>query len=294
MHTDMSNSYTIGRLITMVRDKKNLPQILSERNFKININSYHLHNGQFQSFLDLIKIFKNNLHIGTDININVCDILNRLGAVHSTIDNDQAKQLIDIITEENYDIEKILYKIYKSDAIINVVNACYYSMINYDIVFDNALVYNSDNRAIFEHIISNNYIDYNTCDYEDKDFYTYDLIDVLLSHGFDISKFPIDNTEIKSMLNCISLQNLKYFSCVKIDLSQYVAILISLEDDKLKEFTQHYNIENIVYPETNKNKTKKKIDRAQILMDSGINLKSILNVIVNGINNCECDCLENE
>jgi hypothetical protein len=279
--------YSISQLVAAMRNGKNILQILNDSNFNISVQEWSLYPDQFQNFLDLIKIFKGNPRI----NVATCNIFDKLCAITSEIDNNQARQLVDIIIEENYDIETILRKIYTSDSIVNIINATYFE-INYDRVFDEALEHNSSNRAIFEHIISNNCVDYNKFNYYDKNIHTAHSLDVLLTHGFDILKFPIDNSNVNSMLYDISDQNLKYFSCVKMDLSQYILITISMSDNRLKEFLCWYNIDNIIYPEVNNKVRENKINRAQILIDSGVNLMCILDIVVNAINDCNCDCLE--
>lgn len=287
------SSYTIGQLIAVLRHKRDILKILNRRDFEIKRDCCSLHVGQFCFFLDLIKIFRDATHTNTNININVSDIFDIVYCINDTIDCDHAKQFVDIITEENYSIEKMLHKIYNSDAIINVVNAAHFIMINYDQVFDRALNYNVDNRAIFEYIVSNNYIDYNGngFNYRDREFELYDFLDVLLTHGFDISNFPTDCLNVSTILDYISLSNIKYFSNVKIDFAQYISILMSLDSDKLKEFLRWFNTDNIVHRKSNNIRADGTIDRAQILIDNGINLKSMLNVIIDATNNCECDCL---
>lgn len=282
-------TYTLNQLIYIMNDGKNILQILNRSKSKISDHICILNPRELQYFLDLIKIFKDDPYK----NVNTCDIFDKLHIINCSIDNNLATRLVDTVVEENYDIEKILSKIYVTKSIVNVMNVVNFE-INYDKVFTEALTYNSDNLAILKYIISNNCVDYNNFNYSEIEFDTACILDVLLTHGFDISKFPINSLNIDQMLHDISKQNIKYFSNIKMSLSQYISIMVSLSDDRLKEFSRSYNIDNIICSEPNNKVTKKVIDRVQILFDSGIDLRSILNVIMSALYDCECDCLGNE
>lgn len=282
----------IESLIRIVSHKQRLPNT----NMKWDILSppYNLtYSKDNRTFFDFIYFIKNNHN-----NINICIILDELECITTFMDNNDAREFVNIIISENYKIESILYKIYDNNTLINIINNTDF-VINYDLIFSYALRSTHFNVTIVNYIIHGDLIDFNNfnlyeCISKIRDPSYYRVIDMLLTKGVDISKFPINDNNIVQILWNISLPNLKYFSNIKIMLNKYTMIILTLEYTKLEEFLKWCDPLNIVDCKISDD-VQHLLDyakRVQLLLDSGINLDKVLNLLFKAINNhCECDCL---
>jgi hypothetical protein len=261
------------------RHNSDLLKILSNtKDVQIIYNTTTIHSELFSGhLLAHLKLFDQLKKI-PNANFNPTKFFDKLSQINGNISYSEAIRLVDVTTEINYCIEKILCKIYVANSITQIISVANFS-INYDYLFTEALRNNANNRAIFEYVVSNNYVNCNLFNYCElsKKFMPYDFLDVLLTHGFDIANYPIDSSCVYAILSYISLPNIKYFSNVKINVSQYVTIVKQMRYEKLKEFVRHYNTENIIH---DNEKFDAQSDRAQILIHSGINLETLLNVIM--------------
>jgi hypothetical protein len=286
-------NYSIASLIAMTMQKQQFP----DTKWNILYTHYDLNDSKCnRSFFDLIYYIKNN-----HSDINICLILDDIRCITASMNNNDAQEFVNIIINENYKIESILKKIINNDTLINIINNIDF-VINYDCIFSDTLCSTLYNITIINYIMHNNLVDFNNFDlYECTSNITdcnyYRVIDTLLTKGVDISKFPINNNNVVRILWFISLSNLKYFSHIKIALSKYIMIVLTLECSKLEEFLNYYDTQNIIYDEntnvdTNCAQFNSCVKRAQLLLDSGINLDKVLSLLFKAINNhCECDCL---
>jgi hypothetical protein len=269
--------YSLSCLISMISDDKisMFRDALNKEYFRIFYDAFIINT--IEPLLNLINIIEHD----RITKIDICMMFDSLHSVYS-INNDQARELIEIVGKYNYNIDTILCKCISSDAIQNIVNNVD-AIINYDYVYTRALLIYSYNAAIIEYIISNDFVDYNSFNYYDKNYRSYMFLDVLLTNGFDISKFPIYDTNIHNILYYISVPNIKYFSNIKLSLSDYILMPKTLSSDKLQEFIRCYNTTNIVhYKNANPNPNVLK-NMIHMLIDSGIDLKEALEIALGPI-----------
>lgn len=264
------------------RHDSNLIEILrntEDVQFYYNTTMIHTepHNSDILGYLKLIGLLKKI----PSAKFSPTKFFDKLCKVTGNISKSEAIKLVIIATEINYCIEKILCKFYVANSITEIISVTNFA-INYDYVFVEALNKNTNNRAIFEHIVSNNYVNSNSFDYSKvpKKCISYDFLDVLLTHGFDIANYPIDSSMVYEILTYISPSNIKYFSNIKIELSAYIKIIRKLPYDKIKEFERYYNTDNIIIGSEKSETNAEQSHRAQILINSGINLEPILNSII--------------
>lgn len=279
------SEYSFSDLIDIIHKKgfEHFTQICNSDGFSVRYDygfSPFVSDRNIKYVLDLINYVQDNNTI-----IDIHRVFDMLG-IDRKLKEEHIITLFDIGVRISYDIEKMLCKIYNYDTIVHILNNISVK-INYDYIFDLALKKYSNNRAIFEYIILNNCVDYNSINYYKYEEYDSDhaVLDPLLTAGFDISKYPTDTMDVSSVLLTISLPNLICFSDVKIRVTQFISIISGLECKKLEEFLKYYNTTNIIYSGTN-NAYKK---RAQIFINSFENAVDIMSVILELHSECECD-----
>jgi hypothetical protein len=268
-------SQQLHSLIKIVdTDADEIYSIINSSDFKLSPCGFTLDNNNIQSFLKLLTILDNsNINACTSIGayINKC-----FNASHYLMSEQLARDFVGTIkqlTNIIISIEKLLCRFYNHNTIINIITIVDY-FIDYDVIFFELVTEYFDNTKLLEYVISNNCVNYNEFDYSVISGRNYGheyIINILLSHGFDIVRYPIGK-DIYKYLKYVSLQNLKYFSSVKLDIDEYIIILSALKRNKLEEFLKYYNTQNIVYT---KEKTSYS-DRTQLLINSGVNIECII------------------